>query len=106
LLAKVFFFVFVMMWFRGTLPRIRIDHLLDFGWKFLVPLSLFLLIGVAIAVKLPLSETNQLVRNVALLAANLVVFAATLVVVFIAARRSRDKGLRSIAAVDPITASE
>ncbi len=44
LMAKVFFFVFIMMWFRGTLPRFRIDHLQDLGWKFLVPVSIFLLI--------------------------------------------------------------
>jgi NADH-quinone oxidoreductase subunit H len=99
LLAKVFSFVFVMMWLRGTLPRFRIDHLLDFGWKFLVPLSLFLLIAVAFAVKLAPGEIGKIVG---MLVANLVVFAIALGIVGRAARRSRDKGLRAVAAVDPI----
>ncbi|NDJ84555.1 MAG: NADH-quinone oxidoreductase subunit NuoH [Chloroflexi bacterium] len=39
LAAKTFFIYLVMMWVRMTLPRFRIDHLMDFNWKFLVPLS-------------------------------------------------------------------
>ncbi|MHA2299049.1 MAG: complex I subunit 1/NuoH family protein [Candidatus Hodarchaeales archaeon] len=36
---KVFLMLFVEIWIRGALPRIRIDQLLNFSWKFLVPLS-------------------------------------------------------------------
>ena len=39
----------VMVWARGTLPRLRIDQLMAFNWKFLVPLSLANLIVVAVA---------------------------------------------------------
>ncbi|MCL5428551.1 MAG: NADH-quinone oxidoreductase subunit NuoH [Chloroflexi bacterium] len=39
---------FVVMWVRSTLPRIRIDHMLAFNWKFLTPLSLALLVMTAI----------------------------------------------------------
>lgn len=39
---------FVVMWVRSTLPRIRIDHMLAFNWKFLTPVSLALLIMTAI----------------------------------------------------------
>jgi NADH-quinone oxidoreductase subunit H len=99
LLAKVFFFVFVMMWLRGTLPRFRIDHLLDFGWKFLVPLTLFLLIAVAFAVKLAPGEPGKIVG---MLVANLVVLAVALGLVGRVARSSRNKGLRAVAAIDPI----
>jgi len=42
----------VMVWARGTLPRLRIDQLMAFNWKFLVPLSLANLIIVALADRL------------------------------------------------------
>ena len=48
--AKVFVFLFVYIWVRGTLPRFRYDQLMAFGWKFLLPLSLVNLIATAIAV--------------------------------------------------------
>lgn len=37
---KVFAFVFIFMWMRGTLPRLRVDELMGFAWKFLVPVTL------------------------------------------------------------------
>ncbi len=39
-LAKVFIFLFVYIWMRGTLPRFRYDQLMSFGWKFLLPVSI------------------------------------------------------------------
>ena len=38
--AKVFFFLFLYIWVRGTLPRFRYDQLMGFGWKFLMPLAI------------------------------------------------------------------
>ncbi len=40
-LAKVFFFVFLFVWIRGTYPRLRYDRVMSFGWKFMVPAGLF-----------------------------------------------------------------
>jgi NADH-quinone oxidoreductase subunit H len=48
--AKVFAFLFLYIWVRGTLPRFRYDQLMAFGWKFLLPLALANLIATAIAV--------------------------------------------------------
>jgi len=39
-LLKVAFFLYVMIWFRGTFPRYRYDQLMDIGWKVLIPLGL------------------------------------------------------------------
>jgi NADH-quinone oxidoreductase subunit H len=40
LLAKIFVFLFVYVWMRGTLPRFRYDQLMSFGWKLLLPVSI------------------------------------------------------------------
>src|ERR1700704_3265108 len=40
-LGKVIGFLFFYIWLRGTLPRFRFDQLMNFGWKFLMPLALF-----------------------------------------------------------------
>ena len=39
-MAKTYLFVFTFVWMRGTLPRVRIDQLMDFAWKWLLPASL------------------------------------------------------------------
>ena len=49
---KVFVFLFIYIWVRGTLPRFRYDQLMAFGWKFLLPLALVNLIATAVAVAL------------------------------------------------------
>jgi len=39
MVVKAYLVVFVMVWFRGTFPRLRVDQLMSFAWKLLIPLS-------------------------------------------------------------------
>ncbi len=39
-LAKVFVFLYIFIWIRGTLPRFRFDQLMQYGWKVFLPLAL------------------------------------------------------------------
>jgi NADH-quinone oxidoreductase subunit H len=49
-LGKTFAFLFVYVWLRAALPRLRYDQLMDLGWKVLIPVSLAWLLLVAVAV--------------------------------------------------------
>jgi len=68
---KTYALICVMMWFRGTFPRFRVDQLMGFAWKFLLPLSLvnLLVAGLWLHLKPP---ANHLV-SLAALALSLVV---------------------------------
>ncbi|HET9755859.1 MAG TPA: complex I subunit 1 family protein [Candidatus Limnocylindrales bacterium] len=53
-LLKTYVFVFILVWMRGTLPRVRVDQLMDFAWKWLLPASLvnlFVTAGAIVVVK-------------------------------------------------------
>ena len=54
--GKVFTFLFVFIWLRGTLPRMRYDQFMKFGWKVLIPVSLVWIMIVAAARQLKSDE--------------------------------------------------
>jgi NADH-quinone oxidoreductase subunit H len=47
--AKVFSFLLLYIWVRGTLPRFRYDQLMAFGWKFLLPVAMVNILATALA---------------------------------------------------------
>jgi NADH-quinone oxidoreductase subunit H len=49
-MGKTYFLVFTFVWMRGTLPRVRIDQLMDFAWKWLLPAALLNLFVTAAAI--------------------------------------------------------
>ena len=46
--SKVFLFLCLYVWVRGTLPRFRYDQLMNFGWRFLLPLAILNVIGTSL----------------------------------------------------------
>jgi NADH-quinone oxidoreductase subunit H len=47
-LSKGMTFIYVQMWLRWTLPRLRVDQLMYVGWKVLIPFSFVLILGVGV----------------------------------------------------------
>jgi NADH-quinone oxidoreductase subunit H len=56
---KIFAFLFFYIWVRGTLPRFRFDQLMNFGWKFLLPLAIFNVVLTATLVLLNVPLFNR-----------------------------------------------
>jgi len=51
-MIKTYIAIFVMMWIRGTFPRVRIDKLLAFGWKRMIPVALAVLVFSGVVMKM------------------------------------------------------
>ncbi|MEK7277453.1 MAG: NADH-quinone oxidoreductase subunit NuoH [Chloroflexota bacterium] len=93
-MLKSFAMYFMVIWIRSTFPRIRIDHLHEFNWKFLVPLSLATVVVTALVDKgltefLPGAGVGA--RAVALFAANVLLVLAVGELIRRGARTARMK---------------
>lgn len=71
---KMFTIYMIFIWIRGTLPRLRVDQMLNFNWKFLVPLTIVLVFVVAILDKLIPVDAPTWVRALVHLTSNVLVF--------------------------------
>jgi NADH-quinone oxidoreductase subunit H len=89
-IVKAWIVYFVLLLFRGSLPRFRIDQMMDLNWKVLTPLSLALVIVTAVADKLMLN-VPLLVRGLGLLASCLVVGLIAIEILRRAGARQRRK---------------
>ena len=98
IIVKALLLVFLFLWIRGTLPRLRLDQLLAFNWKFLVPLSLVNIIVVAILAKL-LEDSSTSVQTFSLLAANILMVLGTMLALKIVGQRARQREEMLLAAV-------
>jgi NADH-quinone oxidoreductase subunit H len=87
--------VFFYWWVRSMMPRIRIDHLLNLAWKFLVPLALVNLMVVGLVDKL---IADGLVQSIALLIANIIVAVIVIGLLAWGSRKTRSKRLQRITA--------
>jgi len=74
--GKVMFFIFIFIWLRGTLPRLRYDQFMHFGWKRLIPIALLWIVAVATIRSIRLEggiDTRYLLGGIGVLAALFVV---------------------------------
>ena len=98
---KAFFIYWVIMWLKYSFPRIRIDQMLSFNWKFLAPLALATLMIVAVLDKV-FQNSPMWLYTIVMLIANGVIILATLQIVHTFGRRERQK----VAVPKPIAAPE
>lgn len=88
LFIKAFLVYYLIMWVRYSFPRVRIDQMLGFNWKFLTPLALFLLIVVAILDK-AMADVNTVWYVLVMLGANLLIVWGTMMILRRYARTER-----------------
>ena len=85
--GKVFAFIFVFIWLRGTLPRLRYDQFMKFGWKVLIPVSIVWILIVAIARYL--RSTGGVESRNLLLAASAILFLVVIISYAVDLRRKK-----------------
>jgi NADH-quinone oxidoreductase subunit H len=99
-LLKALFFYWVIMWVKYTVPRIRIDHMLAFNWKFLTPLAFILLMVTAVISRL-LAGSVWLAP--ALFTANILLIWLTIEYLKAQARKERERAEASIQSAAAVT---
>lgn len=117
--SKLLVFLFIFVWFRATLPRLRYDQLMDLGWKLLIPLALgwlLILAGIRLARNGEIDFGGSAFANTAtVLAVGLAILVVGAMLLSLALRAARNerlkqKGLRTVpiadAADQPVSAGE
>jgi len=89
--AKVNFFFFIFMWLRGSLPRLRYDQFMKFGWKVLIPVSLVWILIVA---------TLRVLQQEGAPRSAIIAFAAGVVILVMAASSLFERNKEKVRAVD------
>lgn len=94
-LIKCFAFYTVVMWIKGTFPRVRVDQMMSFAWKVLVPLVLALILWQMLAMKL---FGPVWLQYVAILAGNLIVIG---IVINVLTNHFKEEQVRTKRAFEP-----
>ena len=86
--AKLFIFIFLFVWLRGSLPRMRYDQFMALGWKVLIPVSLAWIVAVA-TIRVISLEGN--INRSYLVAAIAVLLVLTVVLMFVGESKGDDE---------------
>jgi NADH-quinone oxidoreductase subunit H len=89
---KTFVFMFVFVWFRGTLPRMKYNRLMDLGWKVLLPVGLVWVLATATIVVAQENVTRSQLMRTVLIAAGIVLAFALIAPLFERERRQPEGG--------------
>jgi len=99
LMIKSMIVYFVLIWVRMRLPRLRIDHLLAFNWKFLVPASMINLLVVAFVWKI-IPDTDQIDSFGSALGPTVILFLVNVAMILGAGALLAERGRRERARIE------
>ncbi len=92
--GKLCLFLFFFIWLRGTLPRLRYDQFMRFGWKVLIPIALVWIVAVAFIRALRLNEDLSGGTRIALLVGLLALLGGVMAVVWSSSAKSEQTAVR------------